>query len=518
MQTSHAAAPAASAARLLSLAILALALTWLIPQNAAFSQVSAPDSTGDASTAEPFKPAPPSNLKASPVPNKAGRSLNLSWDPSPDDDLAFDPPRIQGYRLYRARAAEENPRWVLVQNTNDLPPTVTQVRDEGKGFRARTPYLYRLVAVSADGVESDPAELDQPASGTIYLFDRNKGWFLVLTLIVSAGITFYIYLARTGVDLKIRKIAGLEAVDEAVGRATEMGRSILFVPGIQDMNNIQTVAGITVLSHIGQMAAEYDAKIEVPTARSLVMTTARETLESAYLAAGRPDAYHDDLSYYVTDEQFGYVAYLTGYMVREEPAACFYLGAFYAESLILAETGNSIGAIQVAGTAEPAQLPFFVAACDYTLIGEEFFAASAYLSGEPEQLGTLKGQDFGKVVGALLILVGCVLATMAHLSDNPTLNSAVEYLQFRMLGIDEPPTPDAQSDQSSPADPAETETPAGNDQNADQAADAANAGPIWQSPQLTLNLHLVPQQDQLPRMHPQSHFALAHDQARSTLA
>ena len=66
------------------------------------------------------------------------------------------------------------------------------------------------------------------------------------------------------------------------------------------------------------------------------MATARETVHAAYLAAGRPDAYNEDLIYYVTDEQFGYVAYLQGMMVREKPAPCFYMGAFYAESMILA--------------------------------------------------------------------------------------------------------------------------------------------------------------------------------------
>ncbi len=126
--------------------------------------------------------------------------------------------------------------------------------------------------------------------------------------------------------------------------------------------------------------------------------------------------------YYVTDEQFGYVAAVSGKMVREKPAACFYLGQFYAESLILAETGNSIGAIQIAGTAMPAQLPFFVAACDYTLIGEEFYAASAYLSGEAHQLGSLKGQDVGKAVVGVLVIVGCLLATLGALtlSSDPT--------------------------------------------------------------------------------------------------
>ena len=163
------------------------------------------------------------------------------------------------------------------------------------------------------------------------------------------------------------------------------------------------------------------------------MTTARETVQAAFLAAGRPDAYNKDLIYYVTDEQFGYVAYLQGMMVREKPAACFYMGAFFAESLILAETGNSIGAIQIAGTAMPAQLPFFVAACDYTLIGEEFFAASAYLSGSPEELGSLKGQDVGKVFVALVLIIGALMATAGSMLDSPAIKEAVEFLKNTLL-------------------------------------------------------------------------------------
>jgi hypothetical protein len=155
----------------------------------------------------------------------------------------------------------------------------------------------------------------------------------------------------------------------------------------------------------------------MPCRASLVMTAGREVIKQAYNVAGRPDAYSDDMVHYVTDEQFGFVAAVNGIMVREKPATCFYLGAFFAESLILAETGNSIEAIQIAGTAMPAQLPFFVAGCDYTLIGEELFAASAYLSGEPRQLGSLKGQDVGKALAMLAIIVGTVSVTLAQSWD-----------------------------------------------------------------------------------------------------
>ncbi|MGB2989857.1 MAG: DUF6754 domain-containing protein, partial [Candidatus Zixiibacteriota bacterium] len=144
----------------------------------------------------------------------------------------------------------------------------------------------------------------------------------------------------------------------------------------------------------------------------LVMVTCREMVKEAYLNAGRPDAYNDDMVYYLTDDQFGYAAALDGLFLREKPAAVFLMGQFYAESLILAETANSVGAIQIAGTAMPSQLPFFVAACDYTLIGEELFAASAYLSKDPKLLGSLKGQDVGKFIFLLVILVGVVFLTL----------------------------------------------------------------------------------------------------------
>jgi len=220
-----------------------------------------------------------------------------------------------------------------------------------------------------------------------------------------------------------------------VGRATEMGKPVLYINGIQDLDNVQTVAGLTILASVAGRIAQYDATLEVPTSRSLVMTTARETVKGAYLAAGRPDAYKEESIHYVTDEQFGFVAYVDGYMVRNKPATCIYMGAFFAESLILAETGFSVGAIQIAGTAMPTQLPFFVAACDYTLIGEELFAASAYLSQDPKLIGSLRGQDFGKVFAMSSIAVGSIAMTINGLTDG-SLAGLTNWLHDWLFSID----------------------------------------------------------------------------------
>lgn len=260
-------------------------------------------------------------------------------------------------------------------------------------------------------VLSQPALAQAPEAAEQDWIRTDRLPLLLVIVLVASAVAAAIALARSGRPVKIRRLAALDAVDEAIGRATEMGRSVLFVPGIQDMTDIQTVAGVTILGRVAKTAAEYDAKLEVPTCRSIVMSAARDAVRAAHFEAGRPETYSDGNINYLTDEQFGYVAAVTGSMVRDKPAACFYMGAFYAESLLFAENGNSIGAIQIAGTAEPSQLPFFVAACDYTLIGEEFFAASAYLSGERDQLGSIQGQDLGKLFAAAVIVIGCALAT-----------------------------------------------------------------------------------------------------------
>ena len=72
------------------------------------------------------------------------------------------------------------------------------------------------------------------------------------------------------------------------------------------------------------------------------------------------------------------------------------MGYFSAEALLMTETGNQVGAVQIAGTDAVTQIPFFITTCDYTLIGEELYAASAYLNREPMLLGTLKAQDYFK--------------------------------------------------------------------------------------------------------------------------
>jgi len=254
-----------------------------------------------------------------------------------------------------------------------------------------------------------PSGVPGPAAPISPLFRIDRINALIIVLVFSAAVLLYTRWAKQGMKLFVRKIAGLDAVEEAVGRATEMGRPVLFVPGLQELDEIQTIAGISILGRVARITAQYETPLVVPVRYPLVLAASQEVVEQAYREAGKEDSYNKDTVQYVAGEQMAFAATVNGMMMRDRPAANIFMGAFFAEALLLAETGNAAGSIQIAGTAQPEQLPFFIAACDYTLMGEELYAASAYLSHEPLLLGGLKGQDMMKVLIVLAVIIGVVL-------------------------------------------------------------------------------------------------------------
>lgn len=273
--------------------------------------------------------------------------------------------------------------------------------------------VYLLTSLGELDILDAKGRLSAHPLGKIF-FDWTKWNNLIGVLFLTGSILWFIFQAKRGKKLFIRQIAGLNALDEAVGRATEMGKPVLYIPGVGEIDDTQTMAALSVLGHVSSCTAEYDCPIMVPNCSPVVMSMAQDTVSQAYLKAGRPDSYVSDYICYLSGEQFGFAAGVCGLMVREKPAAILYMGTFLAEALMLAETGNSTGAIQIAGTASASQLPFFVAACDYTLIGEELYAASAYLSDDPMQIGSLKGQDAAKALIMALIILGVISLSLGY--------------------------------------------------------------------------------------------------------
>jgi hypothetical protein len=357
----------------------------------------APDATPAMAASDTARTAPPpaswavpTNVKAIDTIGDGGKSITISWTAA------------AGAVKYRIERSEGEGPFEEV----DFSKTTTF---DDNGVEDGKPYRYRVVALGPNGEEGVSAP-SGPASSSPQWFNSWLWGVLIATLAFMALVFWFIRRARLGQHLFIRRLAGLEAVDEAVGRATEMGKSVLYVPGIGDISYISTIASLNVLGEIAKKTAQYGTKLQVPNYDPVVYTVAREVVKGAYTEVGRPDAYDPDSVFFLVQAQMAYAAAVSGIMTREKPAANFLLGYFSGEALLLAETGSSTGAIQIAGTDMTTQLPFFVVACDYTLLGEELFAASAYLSREPLMLGALKGQDWGKFIFMIILVVATIVS------------------------------------------------------------------------------------------------------------
>ena len=244
-----------------------------------------------------------------------------------------------------------------------------------------------------------------------------KGRIVPLVALIFFGIMMWIYIeyAKRGKIPWVRRLAGFDAIEESVGRAAEMDRPVCMVPGRAGWTSqfvAQTVSGLAVLRYVAGLCARFDVRLWSPMASSLVMPIAIENVREAYAAEGKLEAFDAvTMVPFVSGSQFAWAAGVIGWYARERPAANIMIGAFWAESMMLAESASRVGAIQVGGTARLYQIPFFAAVCDYTLMGEEIFAASAYLTKDPALITTLATQDIFRVAGWVLIILGAILST-----------------------------------------------------------------------------------------------------------
>lgn len=232
-------------------------------------------------------------------------------------------------------------------------------------------------------------------------------------LALCAAILVMIWRARKGLRIPdIAKVPGLDALDEAIGRATEMGRPIHYSPGIDGLQQPQTLASMSVLGYVAKQSARYGAKLIVTNKVSTVHPIAEAVVRQSYLEEGKGDEVRPETVRFISEDQFAYTSGVNGIMFRERPAANLMIGSFWAEAVIIAENAAAIGAIQIAGTTNTHQIPTFITSCDYVLIGEEMYAASAYLTREPVRMGSIVAQDFGKAVAVVLVLAATLFRTL----------------------------------------------------------------------------------------------------------
>ena len=377
--------------------------------------------------------APPTGVRVFDVPNDAGKGLStkgavskfkggniiVTWAESSSG-------AVTGYHVFRkqlpdgdfeqitkkavkAGETKKNVLAILPSYDREFSPDYTSLGFYADKATTDVPYVYKVAAVGETGIISESSESEEiKAVGN--LFATTKISELLGLILVAAVTLYFIDKAQSGQDMFIRRIPALDAFEEAIGRSAEMGRPVMFIPGNDDVYKSSSIAAINIFEGAANYAVVMQSHIMSPNQQAVVNQVLSNSLRNIFLYAGRPDLYDEYDVHFETTDQLAYASAVAGSMHRENPAAIFIQGDFGAESLIYAENGNAVGAIQIAGTDNEKQLPYFVVACDYTLLGEELYAAGAYIKKDPIQICTLKAQDVLKLAVFACLIIGSLLA------------------------------------------------------------------------------------------------------------
>lgn len=245
-----------------------------------------------------------------------------------------------------------------------------------------------------------------------------EGRFSGLIFFLMAAILTVYYVTSKKAPF-IRRVPAIDAIEEGIGRATELGKPVIASPGMSPRGiDTSTAAGLSMLSFSARLAARNDLKLISPLGGSsesyTTMELARDIVETQYKLEGKADSFNLDNLPFLSGRQFAWASAYCGIMLREKPATNIMVGVQYASAVYISEVAHEVGAMVISGTTYLSNIACLAASSDYVMIGEEMLAAGAYLSKDPGQLATIKTQDIMKFILIGLLVLGVIAVSLGN--------------------------------------------------------------------------------------------------------
>ncbi len=207
---------------------------------------------------------------------------------------------------------------------------------------------------------------------------------------------FYTVRFTAGRRPRFRSIPVFNALHGQMGRAIESGKALhvsVGTGGISGEEMTATLAGISIVEFLADEAAASGIAPVITTSDSTTLLLAQDTLRRPHVRQGDLSGYQSLSAQQLALNSTQYATATMDYLAHDQVSANVMSGAFGVEVGLIEHEADKQSLSQMTGAADPRALAIMVASHANVLMGEEIYAAKAYLQARPQHLASLRTQD-----------------------------------------------------------------------------------------------------------------------------
>jgi hypothetical protein len=234
---------------------------------------------------------------------------------------------------------------------------------------------------------------------------------LIIFIVAALLLLVFTFLRRKSPAM-FRKIEAYERLNRAVGLAVEGGTRLHVSIGRGNLFTARggsALAGLAMLRRLSEQTSISDNPPIVTSGDSSLAILSQDTLQSGFRAAGAEDQYRVTSGRLTGLTPFAFAAGTIPIMRDENISANVVIGDLGAEAALLADAAEGKDTDLIAASDNLSAQSVLYAYSQEPLIGEELFAAGAYLGAGASHEASLQVQDVLRWLVILAILGGAVL-------------------------------------------------------------------------------------------------------------
>ncbi len=237
----------------------------------------------------------------------------------------------------------------------------------------------------------------------------------MLWIAFSVALLLVLYFLRLRVPGRFRDLAALARLKQAVGLSVEEGSRLHAALGHGNLINPasgSSLAGLAMLRYLAERTSVGDLPPVATAGEASLALLAQDTLRTAYQVAGAPELFDPTTGRLAGLNPFGYAAGVLPMIQDEGVSTVILLGHFGPEAGLIADVGERVNAAVLGSSDDLNAQSVLFATSHEPLIGEELFAAGAYLGAGAVHDASLTFQD----VFRWLIILGLLTGALAKLA------------------------------------------------------------------------------------------------------